>query len=125
MWVALAAVALVGLVTVALGWMGLIGHLPRNHFAGGRTPFTESSDAAWKATHRAGGPHLIFGGVAAAMVALAFLPFAAAGKVSNGIAQVAVLVAAMALAIAAVAGWRARVRTAKRELAAAESDESR
>lgn len=123
MWVALAVVALVGLVSVVVGWMGLIGHLPRNHIAGIRTPFTESSDAAWKATHRAGGPYLIFGGVAAAMVALAFLPFAAAGKVSNGIASVALLVAAMVLAAAAAAGWQVGVRSAKRELAAAETDQ--
>ena len=125
MWVALAVVALLGILMVVVGWMGLIGNLPRNHIAGIRTPFTQSSDEAWKATHRAGAPYLIFGGVAAAMVALAFLPFAAAGKVSNGIAQVAVLVAAMALATAAVAGWQVGVRTAKRELVAAESDESR
>ncbi|MGH2632005.1 MAG: SdpI family protein [Tepidiformaceae bacterium] len=122
MWLALAVVAVVGLVTVVLGWMGLNGSLPRNHFAGIRTRFTQSSDAAWKATHRAGGPYLIFGGVAAAMVALAFLPFAAAGKVSTGIASVAVIVAATVLVVAAVAGWQIGVRTARRELAMAQTD---
>ncbi|HXU24240.1 MAG TPA: SdpI family protein [Tepidiformaceae bacterium] len=124
MWIALTVVALAGVGIVVVGWMGLTGSLPRNGVAGVRTRFTRSSDAAWKATHRAAGPYLIFGGVAAIMVTLAFLPFTAAGKVSTGIAAAAVLVAALLLGATAIAGGLLGVRSAKRQLSAADGDQT-
>ena len=122
MWIALAMVLVAGIAIVVIGWMGLTGSLPRNGFAGVRTRFTKSSDAAWEATHRAAGPYLVFGGIAAIMVALAFLPFTAAGKVSTGIAATAVLVAAIVLVLTAIAGGLLGVRSAKRQLATADTD---
>lgn len=119
MWLILAVVALGSIGVVIVGWMGLVGSLPRNHIAGIRTSFTLSSDAAWKATHRAGGPYMVFGGVAAGMVSLAFLPFAAAGKVSVALTAVVAIVAAAILATTALLAWQVGVRAARRELAAA------
>jgi uncharacterized membrane protein len=43
-----------GLVVMLIAWLGKIGKLPRNHFAGIRLPSTMRSDRAWAAAHRAG-----------------------------------------------------------------------
>ena len=48
-------VIVAGLLVTLLGWLGKIGKLPRNHFAGIRLPSTMRSDRAWAAAHRAGG----------------------------------------------------------------------
>jgi uncharacterized membrane protein len=53
--------ALTGLVG-ALGW---IGRLPRNRWAGVRTPATLRSDEAFRTGNRAAGPLTVVGGVAA------------------------------------------------------------
>jgi len=116
MWLGLGVVALVAIMMVVVGWMGLTGSLPRNHIAGIRTRFTLSSDAAWKATHRAAAPYFIFGGVAAAVAAVAFLPFAAAGKVSPSVAGVVIVVAAAVVGVSALLGWQNGTRAARREL---------
>ena len=116
MWLGLGVVALVAIMMVVVGWMGLTGSLPRNHVAGIRTRFTLSSDDAWQATHRAAAPYLIFGGVAAAMAAVAFLPFAAAGKLPPAVAGVATVVAAAVVGVSAMLGWRNGTRAARREL---------
>jgi uncharacterized membrane protein len=111
----LVTLASVGMVTV--GWLGLLGKLPPNHFAGIRTPFTRSSRENWYATHRAAGPVLIFGGVAAVMAGLAFLPFTIAGKVSDGVVAGVCVAMAGVLVVAAVASWRVGTRSARAQSA--------
>jgi uncharacterized membrane protein len=90
---------------VLLGWMGLVGRLPRNHFAGIRTRYTLASDENWERAHRGAAPLLIFGGVAGLMIGLAFLPFAAAGSVSASATVVVSVVIAIIMVASAVAGW--------------------
>ena len=43
-----------GALVIALGWMGRVGRLKRNRWAGIRLPSTMKSDTAWLAAHRAG-----------------------------------------------------------------------
>jgi uncharacterized membrane protein len=101
-WVLLVATTGAGAVVV-VAWLGMTGKLPRNRIAGIRTPYTLSSDERWLATHRAGGPFLVLGAVAAFAIGLALLPFALAGElgdafVAAGLSAMAVLVVASALA---------------------------
>ncbi len=96
---------LAGSLFVALGVLGLLERLPPNPFAGIRTPYTHASPENWYRTHRAAAPLLIFGGVAVTMAALAFLPFALAGKLSDGLIAVIVIVFAAVLVAVALAAW--------------------
>jgi hypothetical protein len=105
MGLSLGLATLAGALFVALGVMGLLGKLPSNYIAGIRTPFTMRSEQNWYATHRAAGPFLIFGGVAATMAGLAVLPFTLAGKVSDGLAASTCVAIAVLLCATAVAGW--------------------
>ncbi|MCC6382922.1 MAG: SdpI family protein [Dehalococcoidia bacterium] len=102
---ALVAVLVAGSVVVAVGLLALLGRLPPNSYAGIRTPYTRSSPENWYRTHRAGAPLLIFGGVAVVMAALAFLPFALAGKLADVLTAGVSLGAAALLAGCAVAAW--------------------
>ncbi len=116
MAVALAMVTLAGLLLVALGWLGLVGRLPRNGFAGIRTPYTMRSDENWAATHRAAAPVLIFGGIAVVMAGLAFLPFSLAGKLGNGLVGGVTVALVVVLAADVLVAWQYGVRRAKTEL---------
>ncbi|KAA0241178.1 MAG: SdpI family protein [Chloroflexi bacterium CFX7] len=109
---------LAGVVLVTIGWLGLQGRLPRNHFAGIRTPYTMRSDETWYATHRHGAPVLIFAGVAAVSAGLALIPFAAAGAVSDGLIAATALAMAGILLVAALASWLIGTRKARAELGA-------
>ena len=82
-WVGLAflVLGLGGVAIATVGLLGLLGRLPRNFWAGIRLPATMKSDETWRRAHQSGGPMLLFGGIAGASMALAFVPFAFAGKV--------------------------------------------
>jgi uncharacterized membrane protein len=113
MAVALGMVTLGGLFLVVFGWLGLVGKLPRNGFAGIRTPYTMRSDENWAATHRAAGPVLIFGGIAIVMAGLAFFPFSLAGKLGNVLVGRVTVALALVLAADVLAAWQYGVRKAK------------
>lgn len=110
---ALLAVLVAGSVVVAVGVLGLLERLPPNSFAGIRTPYTRRSPENWYRTHRAAAPLFIFGGVAAVMAALAFLPFALAGKLADALTAGISLGAAAVLAGCAIAGWLVGTRQAR------------
>jgi uncharacterized membrane protein len=110
---ALAIVTFASGVLVLVGSMALLGRLHRNFVAGIRTRYALASDENWDRTHRAAAPLLIFGGVAGLMAGLAFLPFAAAGVLSNGVAFAACLAIAILLAASAIVGWLVGSRSAR------------
>lgn len=116
MAIALAIVAIGGLLFVVLGWLGLTGRPPRNGFAGIRTPYTMKSDQHWYAAHRYGAPMLIFGGVAVFMTGLAFFPFSVAGKVPSGLGSAVTMAMTGLLLLSALISWQTGVKGAKREL---------
>ena len=58
-WVLIGA----GLLGIVIAWLGRIGKLPRNHFAGIRLPSTMRSDRAWAAAQRAGAAMEIVAGL--------------------------------------------------------------
>lgn len=100
--------------TVAfVGYLGLAGKLPRNHFAGVRTRATLASDEAWVAAHRAAGPLLMLGGAAAVAVSLAVAPFAFAGVVPDNLAIGAVIASAAIVLAAALVSARSAVRAGR------------
>ncbi|MFN8508298.1 MAG: SdpI family protein [Dehalococcoidia bacterium] len=100
-------------LVLAIGIFGLIGKLPRNGWAGIRTPYTMRSDENWQRTHRFGSPLLIFGSVATLSASLAFLPFALAGKVGDGLAGAVSIGCAVVLGTSAIASWLYGVNRAK------------
>ena len=51
------------MVIARIGWLGVKGRLPRQHWAGIRLPSTMRSDETWRAAHVAGGPWLVAGGL--------------------------------------------------------------
>lgn len=113
---ALAVATIASALFVGIGWLGLLGKLPPNGAVGIRTPFTRQNDENWYATHRAAAPILIFGGVAALMAGVAFLPFTLAGKVPNGLAGAVCIAIAIVLVTAALASWVVGTRSARAQL---------
>lgn len=107
-------VTLGSLLVLAVGLLGFLGRLPRNPIAGIRTRYTMRNDDNWQRAHREGGPFLIFSGVAAVAVGLAFLPFALAGKISDGLAIVAIVVQAIIIGVGAVLSASYGIARAKR-----------
>lgn len=105
MGVSISLLIVVGLVVVVLGFLGLVGKLPRNHVAGIRTRYSLASDRNWYATQRAGAPWLIFGGVAVVIVGLAFVPFVFAGKLSTTPATAVTIVLVAILIITGLGAW--------------------
>lgn len=92
-------------VAVGLGLLlvGIGNYLPRvraNWFIGIRTPWTLSSDAVWRATHRLGGWLFVAAGLVIAASAL--LPPSSRGRVIMG----SVLVAALIPVAYSYAAWR-------------------
>ena len=94
-----------GLLLAVTGGLGMTGRLPKNDWFGIRMHVVMSSDAAWLAGHRAGGPWLLAGGLvalAAGVTLLVVRPDAVTGaRIST-----ASLIAAFLLA--GVAAWRAQ-----------------
>jgi len=102
---ALLAVVLAGSAVVAVGFMAFLGRLAPNSWAGVRTGFTRKSPENWYNTHRVAGPVFIFGGIMATAVALAFVPFAFAGKIGDTAALLVTCLSAGLLLGAVAAGW--------------------
>lgn len=121
MGVALLLVALGGFALTFVGYLGLVGKLPPNPWAGIRTPFTSRSPEAWYATHRAAAPAMIFGGVLVFAASSAFVPFAFAGKVPLPVATAVILGSCAVMLGSALAGWRTGTAHARRELEKADS----
>jgi uncharacterized membrane protein len=95
----------VGLLLATTGVLGMIGRLPKNDWLGIRTHVVMSSDAAWFAGHRAGGPLLLAGGLvalAAGVTLMVARPDAATG---SRLATVSLIVAFL---LSGVAAWRAQ-----------------
>ena len=91
---ALMVITLAAFALTTVGVGALLGRLPRNSWAGIRLPVIMASEDAWMRAHRAAGPMMIFGGVAAFAISLAFVPFALADKVSDGATLIVVLTCA-------------------------------
>jgi len=96
---------LFGLLLMVTGVLGMTGRLSKNDWFGIRMHVVMSSDAAWLAGHRAGGPWLLAGGLvglAAGVMLLVVRPDAAMG------AQISTLSLIAAFLLAGVAAWRAQ-----------------
>lgn len=116
MWVGILVMTLGAAVVTLVGWYSWLGKLPRQGFAGIRTPYTMANDEQWYAAHRYGAPYLIFGGVACVAVGLAALPFAIAGELPEVFGTTLVLASAGTLLVAALSSWYFGVKAAKTHL---------
>jgi uncharacterized membrane protein len=103
--IALVLVTLAGALFAVLGWMSLQGTLRPNTWAGIRTPYTRRSPENWYATHRAAAPALIWGGAAVLAAGLAFVPFALAGKLNDGLTGGITIALAALLFVVAIGSW--------------------
>ena len=101
----LGLVTLGGAVFLVVGWMSLVGTLSSNVVAGIRTPSARKWPENWHAPHRAAAPVLIWVGVAVLAAGLAFLPFAIAGTVGDGLVEGLVIGLGSLLLVGAVASW--------------------
>lgn len=99
-----------------VGYVGLVGKLPPNPWAGIRTPFTMASPEAWYATHRAAGPPIIFGGVLVFAACAAFAPFALAGKIPESLSLTVASAGAIVILVTVIFAARGGTRQARREL---------
>lgn len=103
-------------VVAFLGFLGLAGKLPPNHFAGIRTPFTLHSAENWHAAHRAGGPYLVLLSVAALAAGLAFVPFALAGMLADPLIASIVAAQCVLLTAGVFSAWRIGAARARSHL---------
>ncbi|MCP2159952.1 SdpI family protein [Williamsia serinedens] len=100
--------AVLAVVVLVVGALGVTRRLPRNRFVGIRTPVTLRSDDAFRATHAVAGPGLLGAGLIAALGAVLGL---AAGSVTGTVfAAVAVVAALVIVGAAASFGLRAAMR---------------
>jgi uncharacterized membrane protein len=111
-------VTLASLLLTVVGFLGLTGKLPRNGWVGIRTPYSMRSDEHWMITHREGAAYLIFAGVAAFAAGAAFVPFAIAGKIGDGLATGVLLGQAAVILVGALASWLVGTSRARRQLGA-------
>ena len=116
MWLGFLVVMIGSGLVSAVGWRALQEKLPRQHWAGIRTPYSMANDEQWYAVHRYGAPYLIFGGVASFATALAMLPFSLAGKLPNGFSATVLLATALVMGGSALLSWVMGVRGAKATL---------
>ncbi|MFJ6675358.1 SdpI family protein [Actinosynnema sp. NPDC091369] len=99
-----------GLVVGLVGYLGLTERLPRNRFAGLRTPATMRSEEAFRAANKAAGPPTIVGGaigVVGAVVAW-FVP-------DDGTLLATVLVTSVGMVPPMVVGMLRGIGAAKQE----------
>jgi uncharacterized membrane protein len=94
-----------GLLLAITGVLGMTGRLPKNDWFGIRMHVVMSSDAAWLAGHRAGGPWLLAGGLAALAAGVTLLVLRPDAVTGERITTVSLTVAFL---LAGVAAWRAQ-----------------
>lgn len=111
----LALIAVSGAL-LAAGWLGLTGNLPRNHFAGIRVGYSMKSDEHWRIVHRAAGPYIVLAAAGVLSASLAFMPFAFAGKIPEGLAVVMLLGQAAFIIFAVLIATTTGLRKAHRIL---------
>ncbi len=116
MWLVFIVILFGSMGLIMLGWQGWQGKLPRNPWAGIRTPYSMASDERWRAVHHNGAPYLIFGGVACFAAALALLPFAIANALPGAFVTAVVIAIAAVTLGSVLAAWRKGVSAAKAEL---------
>jgi uncharacterized membrane protein len=113
MWVAFLFLLLASVALILVGWWGFQEKLPRQHWAGIRTPYSLASDEQWAAVHRYGSPYLIFGGVAALATAAAALPFAIAGSLPAGFSATVLVAIVIVVVVSALMAWILGERAAR------------
>jgi uncharacterized membrane protein len=94
-----------GLLLAGTGVLGMIGRLPKNDWFGIRMHVVMSSDAAWLAGHRAGGPWLLAGGLVALAAGVTLLVVFPDAETGSRIMTVSLIVAFL---LAGVAAWKAQ-----------------
>ncbi|SFT72066.1 SdpI/YhfL protein family protein [Actinopolyspora lacussalsi subsp. righensis] len=101
-----AVVILAGLAALALGWRGLRGTLPRNRYAGVRTPAALRDDETFRLANRVAAPPILAGGTIAVVVGCCL---AALGGTGTGwlITGIGVLGALVLIVAGGVLGGRA------------------
>lgn len=101
-----AVVILAGFAALALGWRGLRGTLPRNRYAGVRTPAALRDDETFRLANRVAAPPILAGGAIAVVVGCCL---AALGGTGTGwlIAGIGVLGALVLIVAGGVLGGRA------------------
>lgn len=116
MWVVFLIVLTGSALVTVVGWRAIQEKLPRQSWAGIRTPYSMANDEQWYAVHRYGGPYMVFGGVASFAAALAMLPFSLAGKLPDSFSTAVVIAIALVLGGSALLSWVMGVRGAKAAL---------
>ena len=116
MWFVLIVMLFASMALILVGWQGWQEKLPRQHWAGIRTPYAMANDEQWKLVHRYGSPYMIFGGVAVFAGSLALLPFAIAGVLPEAFTAAAVIGFSIILFVSAIVSWRKGVSGAKSAL---------
>ncbi|MEH3155680.1 MAG: SdpI family protein [Gordonia paraffinivorans] len=100
--------AVLAVVVLVVGALGVTRRLPRNRFVGIRTPLTLRSDDAFRAAHAVAGPGLLGAGLIAVLGAVLGL---AAGSVTGLVFAAVALVAAVVIVGAGASfGLRAAAR---------------
>ena len=94
-----------GLLLAVTGVLGMTGRLPKNDWSGIRMHVVMSSDAAWLAGHRAGGPWLLGGGLVALAAGVTLLVFRPDAVTGGRLVTVSLTVAFL---LGGVAAWRAQ-----------------
>ena len=103
--------AAAGSLVAFIGRLGRQGRLPRQHWAGIRTPSTMRSDDAWRVAHRAGGLAMEVAGWIAAALGLLSVVLAPADLIGP---EALPLVAAGVLLVGVSIGGVRGVRAARR-----------
>ncbi len=94
-----------GLLLAGTGILGMTGRLPKNDWFGIRMHVVMSSDAAWLAGHRAGGPWLLAAGLVALSAGVTLLVVFPDAETGSRIMTVSMIGAFL---LAGVAAWRAQ-----------------